>query len=108
MEPQIIFNFVEVANLDELPPGKGSFFIVAGKYVALFNVDGKIYAIQDTCPHAGGSLAMGRLEGSIVTCPKHGMKFDITNGCFAGSSLSGVATYPVKLSNGKIMVSVPG
>lgn len=104
---QIVFNYIEVARLDEMPPGKGSLFIVEGKNVALFNVDGKIYAIADTCPHAGGSLGMGKLDGNIVRCPVHGMKFDVTNGCFAGSPDSGVSSYPVKLVDGKIMVSIP-
>jgi 3-phenylpropionate/trans-cinnamate dioxygenase ferredoxin component len=104
---QIFFNYTKVARLDEMPPGKGSLFFVDGKNVALFNVDGKIYAIADTCPHAGGSLGMGKLNGNIVTCPMHGMKFDVTNGCFAGTPDAGVSIYPVKVLNGKIMVSVP-
>ena len=104
---QIIFNYIEVAVLDEVPHGKGSLFIVKGRNVALFNVNGKIYAIADTCPHAGGSLGMGKLNGNIVACPKHGMKFDVTNGCFAGTPDAGVSIYPVKLVDGKIMVSIP-
>ena len=62
--------------------------------MAIFNVDGNICAIADTCPHAGGSLGMGKLDGTIVTCPVHGMKFDVTTGCFAGTSDLGVASYP--------------
>lgn len=53
-----------------------------------------------------GSLGMGKLNGSTVTCAWHGMKFDVTNGCFAGSSQNGVASYPVKVVEGKIMVAV--
>jgi nitrite reductase/ring-hydroxylating ferredoxin subunit len=106
MEWQIFFKFVEVAPLDQVPPGTGSIFTAADKNVAVFNVDGKIYAIADTCPHAGGSLGTGRLDDTIVTCPKHGMKFDVTNGCFAGRSESGVASYRVKVVDGKIMVAL--
>ena len=51
-----------------------------------------------------GLLGMGKLDGKIVICPVHGMKFDVTNGCFAGSSDFGVASYPVKIADGKIMV----
>ena len=104
--PFDLFPFIEVASLDQVPPGKGSFFTAVGKNVALFNVDGTIHAIADTCPHAGGSLGNGRLDGTTVTCPWHGMKFDVTNGCFAGRSESGVATYRVKVENEKIMVAL--
>ncbi len=98
--------FIHVVSLDEIPPGTGSRFNVADKEVALFNVDGNICAISDTCPHAGGALGMGKLDGRIVTCPVHGMKFDVTTGCFAGTSDFGVAAYPTKVLDGKIMVSI--
>jgi 3-phenylpropionate/trans-cinnamate dioxygenase ferredoxin subunit len=49
---------------------------------------------------------MGRLDGMIVTCPVHGMKFDVATGCFAGTSGFGVASYPVKAVDGKIMAAV--
>ena len=99
-------DFIEVTPLDQVPPGTGSTFEVAGKDVALFNVDGTIYAIDDTCPHAGGSLGTSTFDGTIVTCRAHGMKFDITTGCFAGGSDFGVASYPVKVVDGKIMVAL--
>ncbi|MGC1872805.1 MAG: Rieske 2Fe-2S domain-containing protein [Acidobacteriaceae bacterium] len=99
-------DLIEVAALEQIRPEAGSRFLVADKEMAIFNVDGKICAIADTCPHAGGSLGMGKLDGAIVTCPVHGMKFDVTTGCFAGTSDFGVATYPAKVVDGKIMVSV--
>ena len=107
MELPIFFNFVEVASLDHVPPGTGSVFTVADKNVAVFNVCGKIFAMSDACPHAGASLGMGKLDGSIVTCPWHGMKFDVTSGCFAGTSDNGVVKYRVKIKDGKIMVALP-
>ena len=99
-------DFIEVARVDQIRPGSGSPFTVAGKDVAVFNVDGTICGIGDTCPHAGGSLGMGKLDGKIVTCPVHGMKFDVTNGCFAGTSDLGVASYPVKVVDGEILMDV--
>ena len=72
----------------------------------MFNVDGKICAISDSCPHAGGSLGMGKLDGTIVSCPVHGMKFDVITGYFAGTSDFGVAVYPAKIVDGNIMVSI--
>jgi 3-phenylpropionate/trans-cinnamate dioxygenase ferredoxin component len=99
-------NYIEVARADLIPPGSGSRFTIADKEIAVFNVGGDICAIADTCPHAGGSLGMGKLDGRIVTCPVHGMKFDVTNGCFAGTSDSGVASFPAKVVDEKIMVSL--
>ena len=98
--------FVEVARLHQVPPGKGSVFTVADKNVAVFNVAGTIYAIADACPHAGGSLGAARLDGTIVTCAWHGMKIDVTTGCFAGRPESAVDSYPVKIVDGKITVAV--
>jgi nitrite reductase/ring-hydroxylating ferredoxin subunit len=99
-------DFVEIAHIDQIPHGSGAPFHTAGKDVALFKLNGHICAIADTCPHAGGSLGFGNLEGKIVTCPVHGMKFDVTTGCFSGTSDFGVASYPVKVVDGKIMVAV--
>ena len=99
-------DLIEVAGLEQIRPGAGSRFAIAGKEIAVFNVNGKICAIADTCPHAGGSLGMGKVNGTIVTCPVHGMKFDVTTGCFAGTSDFGVAAYPAKDVDGKIMVEI--
>jgi nitrite reductase/ring-hydroxylating ferredoxin subunit len=99
-------DLIEVTGFGQIRPGAGSRFVIADKEMAIFNVDGKICAISDTCPHAGGSLGMGKLNGRIVTCPLHGMKFDVTIGCFAGTSDFGVAAYPAKIVDGKIMVSI--
>ncbi len=106
LQVTIMPEFVEVARVERIPPGSGAPFTVADKDVAVFNVDGTICVIADTCPHAGGSLGMGKLAGGIVTCPVHGMKFDVTTGCFAGTSDYGVASYPAKVVDGEIMVAL--
>ena len=98
-------DFTRVAPVDRIPPGTGAPFTSMDKDIAIFNVDGAICAIADTCPHAGGSLGMGRLDGKIVTCPVHGMKFDVTTGCFAGTSDFGVVSFPAKVLDGQIMVA---
>ena len=64
LQAKAMADFIEIARLEQIPPGAGSRFIVAGKDMAVFNVDGKICAIADTCPHAGGSLGMGKLDGT--------------------------------------------
>jgi 3-phenylpropionate/trans-cinnamate dioxygenase ferredoxin component len=101
-----VTDFIEVACLDQILPGAGSRLALAGKDVAIFNVGGNICVISDTCPHAGGSLGLGKLDGKIVTCPVHGMKFDVTTGCFSGTSDFGITTYPVKVVDGKFMVAI--
>src|SRR5271170_5542055 len=98
--------FIEIAHVGQIPDGSGVPFKAVGKDVALFKLGGNICAIADTCPHAGGSLGMGKLDGNIVTCPVHGMRFDVTTGCFSGTSDFGVAAYAVKVVDGKIMVAI--
>jgi nitrite reductase/ring-hydroxylating ferredoxin subunit len=100
-------DFVEVAKLEEVPQGTGSCFFVGDKSVAVFNVDGSIYAMSDTCVHRGASLGMGKLEGKVVTCRAHGWRFDVTTGSVVTTPGYGVASYPAKVVDGKILVSVP-
>jgi nitrite reductase/ring-hydroxylating ferredoxin subunit len=99
-------DFVEVAQLEQVAPGQSLFVYVGETGVALFNIDGKIYAINDTCVHQGSSLAQGRLSGKIVTCRAHGWKYDVTTGRLTLNPDSGVASYPVEIVGGKIMVAI--
>src|SRR5277367_6077428 len=99
-------NYVEVAKLDQLPPGGGTVVTIEGKDIALFNVDGTIYAIDDGCLHHGSSLGSGKLDGKIVTCPGHGWKYDVTTGFVTHVPDYGVSSYPVKVVDGKVMVAV--
>ena len=99
-------DFLEAAQLDQVPIGTSKFVRVADKDIALFNVDGNIYAIADTCVHQGSSLSQGKLNGKVVTCRGHGWRFDVTTGYVTSSPGFGVASYPVKVVDGKIMVAV--
>ena len=100
-------DFVEVARLDEIPVGTGKAVTIADKAIAIFNVDGQIHAIDDTCPHFGASLGgSGKLNGSIVTCSMHGMRIDVRNGCFPASEGFAVASYPVMVIAGTIRVAI--
>ena len=97
--------FVEVAPVQELPPGTGRTFHVGGKEIAIFNVDGEIYAIDDSCAHAGASLGAGKLQGKVLTCRAHGFRYDVTTGQVTTGGF-GVASYPAKVSDGRIFVEV--
>jgi nitrite reductase/ring-hydroxylating ferredoxin subunit len=98
--------FIEVAALDQIVPGKSLVLQVSGISVALFNIDGTIYALNDSCAHAGASLGAGKIEGKIVTCRAHGMKYDITNGYVGGIPGFGVTSHAVQVINGKILVAI--
>ncbi len=98
--------FVEAARLDQVPPGSGSSFTVAGKEIAIFNIDGTIYAMDDACLHHGASLGTGKLEGKVVTCRAHGWRYDVTTGNTMHVPDYGVAKYEVKVVDGKILVAI--
>jgi nitrite reductase (NADH) small subunit len=68
------------AKVSEIPIGSIKEVQVGGKPVALANVGGTFYAIDNTCLHRGGPLGQGQLEGPVVTCPWHGWQFDVTTG----------------------------
>jgi nitrite reductase/ring-hydroxylating ferredoxin subunit len=98
-------SFVETIALSRLPIGKCIVVRVAGKDLALFNVDGTIHATIDACAHAGASLGSGKLQGTTVTCRAHGFRYDVTNGeCLNIQGLR-VAAYPVKVIGDKIFVA---
>ena len=73
-------DFVKVAKTSEVAPGQGRMVEVGSKKIALFNIDGAFYAIDDTCTHRGGPLSEGVLNGKEVTCPWHGAVFNVTTG----------------------------
>ena len=98
--------WVETIRLEDVLPGAGRTIDVAGKSIALFNIDGVIYAIDDTCPHMGQSLGSGEVDGKMVRCRGHGMRFDVTNGFEGGKPGYGVATHAVKEIDGVVFVAI--
>jgi nitrite reductase/ring-hydroxylating ferredoxin subunit len=97
-------NFVEVAAAGHLPPGRGTSVTVAGKDIALFNVDGTFYAMDDHCLHQAQSLGTSELQGKVVTCRGHGWRYDVTTGYMLHVEDYGVTTYPVKVEAGVVFV----
>lgn len=71
---------VKVASREELPPGSKKLVEVDGRAIALFNVGGSFFAIDDVCTHDGGPLAEGELSGYEIECPRHGARFDVRTG----------------------------
>jgi nitrite reductase/ring-hydroxylating ferredoxin subunit len=83
--------FVRVTDSAGVPPGKARAFFVGAYEVALFNIDGTYYALENACPHQGGPIADGWIEGVTVTCPWHAWCFDLRTG---GLTLGDLATIP--------------
>ena len=99
--------FIEAAKLEEIPPGASTTVTLAGKAIALFNVDGTVFATQDNCLHAGASLGFaGKLEGKIVTCRLHGWKYDVTTGAMPSAPGMALGCYPVKIEDAKVFVQI--
>jgi NAD(P)H-dependent nitrite reductase small subunit len=99
-------HFVKVASLAELPPGSGRPVEVNGKTIAVFNVNGQVYAIDNACLHHGGPLGEGILEGDVVTCPWHMWEYNVRSGEFVANPSIKVSTYPVQVEGNDIKVAV--
>ena len=98
--------YVPVLSVAELLPGQAAEVTVGGKAVALFNVGGTFHAITNLCPHRGGPLGQGFVEGSQVSCPWHNWTFDVTTGENVASADLKVARYEVRVEDGQVCVSL--
>lgn len=98
--------YTKVCTLGEVSPGMAKKIEANGKTLALFNVDGKVYAIENTCAHQGGPLCEGTLEGKIVTCPWHAWKYDVTTGFSTMDESINVVSYNTKIEGEDIWVEV--
>jgi nitrite reductase/ring-hydroxylating ferredoxin subunit len=98
--------FVKVASLSELAPGSAKAVEVKGKAIALFNVQGTIYATDNTCLHQGGPLGEGELMGEVIICPWHQWEYNVRTGEMVGNSSVKLATYPVQVEGNDIKVAV--
>ncbi|SDI13879.1 Rieske (2Fe-2S) protein [Pseudomonas panipatensis] len=77
-------------------PGGRSLLFYAQRSIVLFNIDGELYAIDDSCPHAGASLFSGTLQGRWLQCPAHGLRFDLASGCMANAKGFGVVRHRIE------------
>jgi nitrite reductase/ring-hydroxylating ferredoxin subunit len=95
---------VRLAGVADVPPGAMLTVTVDGRSLVLCNVDGRIFAIDATCPHRGGPLVEGDLDGSVVTCPWHGWRWDVTTGASLTAPALRVGCVPVGVEGGAIVV----
>lgn len=97
---------IPVGAANALAPGERKLAFVDGRSIVLFNIDGTIHAIDNACPHNGASLASGQLEGHMLRCPAHGLRFDLTTGCMPGAGGLCLTTFPVRAVDGRLMAIV--
>jgi nitrite reductase/ring-hydroxylating ferredoxin subunit len=96
----------KVAETSDLAPGQCKVVQVDGKAIAVYNVEGKFYATDNTCLHRGGPLGEGDLDGNVVTCPWHGWRYDVTTGINAMNPSIKVASFPVSVDGSGVFVEL--
>ena len=98
---------VKIAQTGDLSPGQGKVFEAEGQTIALFNVDGTFYAIENTCTHVGGPLGEGALVGSEITCPWHGAQFNVASGKVLGApARSDVKSFVVTVEGSDVLIEL--
>ena len=98
-------DWVAVAKVDELPPGAWRTVDVDGAHIAVFNVGGEFYAIEDVCSHDGGILTGGQVDGDQIVCPRHGARFCIRTGAaLTAPAYEPAARFPVRVEGGEVQV----
>lgn len=97
---------VRIAAESDVPGDTGLAVQVGDTAVALFRVEGRCYAIANACPHKGGPLAEGDLEGHVVHCPWHGWTWDVRTGTNPRQPAIRVACFPVTVEDGNVFVDI--
>ena len=108
--------FVAVAKTSEIAPGSMKKVVVEGKEILLANVGGSFYAVSERCPHMGGHLSEGSIEDGIVTCPRHGSRFDVRTGqavrgpkiLFVRMGVGDNRGYPVTIEGADVLIDLQG
>jgi 3-phenylpropionate/trans-cinnamate dioxygenase ferredoxin component len=108
--------FVRVAQTSDLTPGSMKRVVHDGQEILLANVDGSFYAAQERCPHLRGHLSQGTLQDGIVTCPRHGSRYDVRTGqavrgatiLFVHMNVHDLRTYPVRIEGADLLVDLGG
>ena len=102
---------LDVGPVEELPPGSVKIVIAGSISIGVYNLSGEFFAIEDRCSHDDGPLCEGDWEPDecVVVCPRHGSRFDIRSGRpLTLPAYLPVATYPVRVRDGLVVVDLPG
>ncbi len=97
---------IKVANVSDVPEGEVRVVEPAGKALALVNVDGAFFALDNRCLHRGGPIGEGELDGTFLTCPWHGWRWDVKTGAHANNPGVKVACYPVTIDGDAVYVDI--
>ncbi|MGR4064428.1 MAG: Rieske (2Fe-2S) protein [Vulcanimicrobiaceae bacterium] len=97
--------YVRVSSVAAIPPGRSRAFDVGRYEVAVFNVGGTFYATENACPHQGGPIAEGTLDGEEVTCPWHAWTFNVTTGKMRIGDFTMLARFDVRIEGHDVLVS---
>jgi 3-phenylpropionate/trans-cinnamate dioxygenase ferredoxin subunit len=101
-------DFIKVADTSDIPMGRVLVVVVGDRHIALCNVDGQFYAIDDLCTHDGGPLGQGELQGDVIECPRHGARFNVRTGkVLALPAVKSLNTYPLRVEGSEIRVALP-
>lgn len=106
--------YVRIAGVNDLNPGEKQKVLINNKTILLIRLDDVFYALDNRCPHMGGLLSGGDLEGTTLTCPRHGAKFDVRTGksvgnaklAFVSVKVSDATTFPVKIEGTDVLVGL--
>jgi nitrite reductase (NADH) small subunit len=98
--------FVTVAKISDLAPGEGRLVQAGGRDIALFNVEGTFFAIDNNCKHRGGPLSEGDVEGHVVTCPWHGWRWNLMTGRSEHNPQMGVPCFETRVNGDEVQVAV--
>ena len=100
--------WIDVAPAGDVPRGEHRVYEVDGRWVAVYNVQDQLYAIEDVCTHDGNPLADGPVEGLEVVCPRHGARFCLRTGAaLSPPAYEPVATFPVAVADGRLRIGLP-
>jgi 3-phenylpropionate/trans-cinnamate dioxygenase ferredoxin subunit len=98
-------NWIDVTSAADLAPGEWKTVDVDGWLVAVFNLEGELFALEDVCTHDGGELTGGEIEDGCIVCPRHGARFDIRTGAvLSPPAYEDILTFPVRIEQGRIEV----
>ncbi len=101
-------HWLDVAPAEAIPPGGHEVVETDDEVIAVFNVDGEFFAIEDVCTHDGEELTGGPVEGDQIICPRHGARFCIRTGrALTPPAYEDVRTFPVRIHGGRLQVEVP-
>jgi nitrite reductase/ring-hydroxylating ferredoxin subunit len=98
---------VLVGEVADIGVGEGRVVEAEGRTLALFNVDGAFYALDNSCAHRGGPLGEGDLDGTVVVCPWHAWRWDVKTGANVNNPAVKMACFPVSLDGGSVYVELP-